>query len=127
MPRATRIAVVAVLALAIAALPIVLDHCTASCEMHRHTAVETTAGCHHLSPPHVRISSPPSPCGHDHTAVVATSAVAPAKHANVLAHSLPACSGRIAAPDAGVVSSADYATSSPPTALPIALILPLRI
>jgi len=126
MFRATRTAVAGVLAAAIAALPVVLGRCAVSCEMHRHSAVETTASCHHVSPPRVRLSPPPSPCGHNHATVVAASAV-PAKHADLSTHSLPACVDLIAAAHADVVSRAVHAAISPPPVLPIALVLPLRV
>ena len=51
MFRATRMATAAVLALAVAALPVVLDRCAASCEMHHDTVASTPirglfpAGC----------------------------------------------------------------------------------
>jgi len=73
MFRATRIATVAVLALAVAALPVVLDRCAESCEAH-HDAVASTPSCHHATSAATRIGRVPAPCGHDHNSTVVTSA-----------------------------------------------------
>ena len=77
MFRATRTAVTALLALAIAALPVVLERCDASCEAHRHT-VASTPTCHHTASTVTRISEAPAPCGHDHATTVVTAAKGPA-------------------------------------------------
>src|SRR5882672_6456461 len=71
MFRATRIAVAAILALAIAALPVVLDRCAESCEAHRHT-VASTPTCHHAASTGTHISHVPTSCGHDHNATAVT-------------------------------------------------------
>src|SRR5205809_969790 len=78
MFRATRMAVALVLALGIAALPVVLDRCTESCEAHRHSAASTPP-CHHTASTGTRISQSPDRCGHDHggTAVMAAKGPAP--------------------------------------------------
>jgi hypothetical protein len=77
MVRVTRIAVAAVLALAIAALPVVLDRCTESCEAHQ-SAVASTPPCHHLTATGAQMSPEPARCGHDHSATPAVSAKSPA-------------------------------------------------
>jgi hypothetical protein len=76
MFRATRIAVAAVLALAIAALPVVLDRCAESCEAHRN-AVASTPACHHATSTGTHISQVPTPCGHDHNGTAVTTAKSP--------------------------------------------------
>ena len=48
MFRSARLAVAALLALAIAALPVVLDRCAESCEAHQHVVAATPA-CHHAA------------------------------------------------------------------------------
>src|SRR2546425_13090999 len=73
MFRATRMATAAVLALAVAALPVVLDRCAASCEMH-HDTVASTPSCHHSTSRTVRIGRVPTPCGHAHNGTAVTSA-----------------------------------------------------
>lgn len=78
MFRVTRIAVAAILALAIAGLPVMLDRCAESCEAHGATAVSTPA-CHHAVASGPHITKAPAPCGHDHngTAVTAAKSFAP--------------------------------------------------
>jgi hypothetical protein len=73
MFRAARIAIAAVLALAVAALPIVLDRCAESCEAHRDTIASTPA-CHHVASTGTHISQVPAACGHDHNGTAATAA-----------------------------------------------------
>ena len=73
MFRATRIAVAAVLALAIAALPAILDRCSESCEAHQNTVASTPA-CHHAASTGTHISQVPTPCGHDHNGTATTAA-----------------------------------------------------
>src|SRR5438105_2097456 len=75
---ATRMAIAPVLALAIAALPVMLDRCTEACEAHRN-AVANTPPCHHVASTGTHISQVPDPCGHDHngTAVIAAKSPAP--------------------------------------------------
>ncbi len=78
MFRATRLAFAPVLALAIAALPVILDRCAESCEAHRN-AVASTPPCHHTTATGTHISQVPNRCGHDHggTAVMAAKSPAP--------------------------------------------------
>src|SRR5438128_581649 len=77
MSRVTRVATSGVLALAVAALPAVLDRCAASCAAH-HDAAARTPSCHHVTPPATRIGPVPTPCGHDHNGTVVTSATSSA-------------------------------------------------
>ena len=73
MSRGMRMANAALLALAVAILPVVLDHCSASCEAHRD-AVASSPSCHHATAAGTRLGSVPAPCGHDHSGTVATAA-----------------------------------------------------
>jgi len=68
MSRAANIATAAVLALAVAAMPILLDQCAESCEA-RHGTVASTPACHHAGSTGTRVGHVPLPCGHDHGAV----------------------------------------------------------
>ena len=77
MFRATKIAVAAVVALAMALLPVVLDQCAGSCEAHRHTIASTPA-CHHTTSTGTHIAHVPIPCGHDHNGTAITAAANPA-------------------------------------------------
>ena len=77
MFRAIKTAVAALLALAIAALPVVLDRCADSCEAHQYLAASTPA-CHHADSTGTHLSQVPSPCGHDHNATTLTAAKRPA-------------------------------------------------
>ena len=61
------------LALAAAALPVVLDRCAESCEMHRD-AVASRPSCHHATSTATRIGQLPTPCGHDHNGAAVASA-----------------------------------------------------
>jgi hypothetical protein len=126
MFRVTRIAVAAVLALAVAALPIMLDRCAESCEAHQHTIASTSA-CHHATSTGLHLAPVPAPCGHDHngTAVTAAKSFAPAGRAFALA----AIGGSqlSVAPPAGAdvrVDAHSPTDSSPPLA---ARSLPLRV
>jgi len=73
MFRATRTAVAALVALAIAVLPVVLDRCADSCEAHQHVAASSPA-CHHAASTGTHVSQVPSRCGHDHNATGLTAA-----------------------------------------------------
>lgn len=73
MLRGTRIAVVAVLALAVAALPLMLDRCAESCNAHQ-SAVANTPPCHHTASTGTRVTKVPASCGHDHNAKAVTAA-----------------------------------------------------
>jgi hypothetical protein len=85
MCRAARFGVAAILALAVAALPVMLDRCTESCEAHQ-VAVASTPVCHHATATATYITNLPAPCGHDHngSAVTAAKSVAPIERASVL-------------------------------------------
>src|SRR5436190_21973398 len=73
MSRTTRVAISIVLAVALAALPLALDQCAASCEVYHH-AVAGTPSCHHATAPATRLGRVPVPCGHDHTGTVVAAA-----------------------------------------------------
>jgi len=74
MFRAIRTAVAGILVLAIAALPVMLDRCAASCDAHQN-AIASTPECHHATSTGMHLSQVPGRCGHDHngTAVSAAS------------------------------------------------------
>src|SRR5690349_3858779 len=73
MSRVSRIATAFALVFAIATLPVVLDRCAASCEVHEGEAASTPA-CHHATTPTSRIGQMPTPCGHDHSGTTGTTA-----------------------------------------------------
>src|SRR5580700_8412745 len=77
MLRATKLAVAAVVALAMAVLPVVLDQCDGSCEAHRDTVASTPA-CHHATSTGPHIAHVPTPCTHDHNGTAITAANSPA-------------------------------------------------
>src|SRR6266511_389386 len=78
MFRVTRTAVAAALTLALAAVPVVLDRCTETCEAHRNT-VASAPPCHHVTATGTHLSQAAAACGHDHngTAVAAANNPAP--------------------------------------------------
>src|SRR4029077_17506540 len=65
--------VACVLALALAALPVVLDRCAQSCEAHR-ISVASAPACHHVVSGGAHLSQAPVPCGHDHNATALSAA-----------------------------------------------------
>lgn len=73
MVPVTRMATAAVLALAVAVLPVMLDRCSESCEAHEAAAANVPA-CHHATTSAVRISAAPLPCGHDHNGAALSAA-----------------------------------------------------
>jgi hypothetical protein len=77
MFRVARLTVAVLLALAIAALPAVLDRCAESCQAHQHIVASTTA-CHHAVSTGTRLSRVPSRCRHDDDATALTAAKRPA-------------------------------------------------
>src|SRR3984893_12855968 len=77
MFRATKMAVAAVVTLAMAVLPVVLDQCAGSCEAHRHTMASTPA-CHHTTSTGTHIAHVPIRSGHDHNGTGITAANNPA-------------------------------------------------
>src|SRR5580765_7376465 len=85
MFRSTRITIAAVLVLAVAALPLMLDRCAESCDAHQRTVASAPA-CHHAAPIGTHITPAPTSCGHDHhgTAVTAAKDVAATGPASAL-------------------------------------------
>ena len=71
MFRGARIALVAVLAIAVASVPLILDQCAATCEMH-HETVASTPACHHSGTATPHLGQTPQPCGHDHNGTSVT-------------------------------------------------------
>ena len=92
MFRATKVAVAAVVALAMAVLPVVLDQCAGSCEAHRDTVASTPA-CHHTTSSGTHIAHVPIPCAHDHNGTVITAANNPAPTGTAF-HSVAAVDSR---------------------------------
>jgi hypothetical protein len=73
MFRVTRVAVAAVLAIAVGTLPLIVDRCGALCEAHQ--AIATTAPtCHHTTATGTHLTQVPSTCGHDHNGTAVTPA-----------------------------------------------------
>jgi hypothetical protein len=126
MIRMTRIAVAAVLAAAVAALPMVLDRCAASCDAHQN-AVTTAPACHHATPTGTRITRSPASCGHDHNATALTAAemVARTARAFALVAMLPGSLSAVASAGANLLAD----PHSPPDPSPVlaARSLPLRV
>jgi hypothetical protein len=68
-----RASMASVLALAVFALPLVLDQCAASCEAHQISAANgARPACHHSLASTRRMEPRPTSCGHDHSAASAT-------------------------------------------------------
>jgi len=66
MFRKTRVVLAAVLAVALAAVPLMLDQCSARCEAH-HDSVASTPVCHHTGTTAAfQVGHAPNSCGHDH-------------------------------------------------------------
>jgi hypothetical protein len=70
MPWSARSSIAIVLTLALAAVPVMLDQCTAFCELARPAASPSEPTCHHASDSTARIGDQPTRCGHDHEATV---------------------------------------------------------
>ena len=68
--RGLRTATAAALALAISALPLLLDQCAHACEAHPGS-VATAPACHHRAATGARAGRAPLPCGHDHNGAAA--------------------------------------------------------
>lgn len=121
----TRAATAAVVAVALAALPVLLDRCEASCDMHRPAA--EAPSCHHASPSAPRVGHAPAPCGHDHSGAVAASVVGATPSARASAP--PAAEIADTAPHAHAIAIEFVSTSAPPGPIPALppTRLPLRI
>ncbi len=65
MLRSARIGFVLALAVAVASVPLMLDQCAATCEMH-HETVASTPVCHHRGSTGAHLGQTPGSCGHDH-------------------------------------------------------------
>ena len=81
MSWTTRASTALILALAVATLPVVLDQCAASCEVHQPSATNgSQTTCHHAGALTPRMTQSPMPCGHDHhgtTVTIASNSVTP--------------------------------------------------
>jgi hypothetical protein len=79
--RITSPAAVLVLAVALAAAPLMWDQCAAACDaVHADRASASALACHHTATADGRMASPSRNCGHDHHGTLATltAATAPA-------------------------------------------------
>jgi len=117
-------AVSAILVLALAALPVVLDRCAARCEAHDDTATAPT--CHHAASTQARLSHAPVPCGHDHSGTT----VASAKTVRATDHGSDSIAvAPHATPMPPLVADLGIRLHSPPTSPPalVTTPLPLRI
>src|ERR1700730_18125359 len=73
MFRRTRVVLAAVLAIAVGAVPLMLDQCAATCEAH-HDSVASTPACHHHTDASIaHLGHAPTSCGHDYTGTLVTS------------------------------------------------------
>ena len=120
-----RAAAAAILAVALATLPVALDYCSAFCETH-HNAVASTPSCHHTVSSATRIGHAPIPCGHDHNATSVSTTTGLVKPERWL-HSM---NGALVAPAAGAdVSRIAIVASRLPSAtlVPHDHLLSLRI
>jgi hypothetical protein len=125
MLRKLQSATAAVLVVAVAALPVILDRCAVTCEAHQD--VEATPACHHGSVEGTHIVPAPGACGHDHgeTVVTAAKAVRAARQTDAWV---------IGDVPVRPLAEAPHATRpvhigpSPPGSLPLAVVsAPLRI
>lgn len=72
MFRKLRVVLAAVLALAVASLPLMLDQCSATCEAH-HDSVASTPACHHSgTTTALHLRHAPNSCGRDHNGTLVT-------------------------------------------------------
>lgn len=60
-----------VLVIAVGAVPLMLDQCTATCEAH-HNSVAITPACHHTASTGSHLGHAPNSCGHDHNGTLVT-------------------------------------------------------
>jgi len=61
-----------VLAIAVASVPLILDQCAATCEIH-HDTVASTPACHDSGTGSAHLGQTPQSCGHDHNGTSVTS------------------------------------------------------
>ncbi len=125
MFRVTRIAVAAVLVMAVAALPVMLDRCVESCDAHQ--TATATPPCHHTTSTGTHVSNVPSSCGHDHNGSAVTAAKRFAPTGRAFASIVSASSHvPVAPPAAANVRFEPHAPPDPSSAL-TGRSLPLRV
>ena len=73
MFRRTRVVLAAVLAIALGAVPLMLDQCAATCEAHQDSVASTPACHHHTDASIAHLGHALRSCGHDHTGTLVTS------------------------------------------------------
>jgi hypothetical protein len=122
----TRSATAAVLVVALAALPLVLDQCVAACEA-QHAAVTSAPACHHTNLAKNPTAPTPASCGHDHDGTVGTAGSRTA--APMLAFNSMIAVLVVPAAPTGIAADRSTLTHGPPGS-PLSLdsrLLPLRI
>ncbi len=71
MLRWARIGFVVALAVVVASVPLLLDQCASTCEMH-HETIASTPACHHSGSTGAHLGQMPGSCGHDHNTTSVT-------------------------------------------------------
>lgn len=94
MPWATRASTSLMLALAVVALPLILNQCVVSCDAHQApVTAKGSPACHHTKPLSPGIGHLPTSCGHDHngtTPTVVSNSIAPNRGSDSLVAVTPA-------------------------------------
>jgi hypothetical protein len=126
MFRVIRIAVAAVLALAVATLPVMLDRCGVSCEAHQATVASTPA-CHDAAASGTHVARVPAPCGHDHadTTIIAANGFAASARAFALTAIVSNQPAVVAPPRPGARINPHATPNSLPARLALSLTLRL--
>jgi hypothetical protein len=125
MARWRRIATAATLAIALSAVPAVLDQCTDDCQAHV-PGISTPPVCHHDRSTGPHIGHAPAACNHDHSASIGALPAPPAApHHAADALAAAATSTRTADCDSRIIPS----THAPPRSPGVthACTLPLRV
>jgi hypothetical protein len=124
----TRTSTAIALTAAVFVLPLALDQCLASCELHRTTTTTSGPTCHHSSSASTRIGHLPTPCGHDHSARITSSTAAPAQTEQTLAASLALVTSQTSGETTpAATGSPALVASFPHDPLPLHLSVSLRI
>ena len=124
MFRLMRVAVAAVVAVAIITLPLALDRCAESCDVH---TLATVPECHHAASTGAHFAPAPQSCGHDHsgTAVLAAKNAASSERAFDATLAVPS-PFTLAPHVSGIARVTPHSSPGPPSALAGGF-LPLRV
>jgi len=119
-----RAAAAAVVAFALAAVPVFLDRCAVSCDAHRDASLSRSSPeCHHAQTPGSRVGARPSPCGHDHSGASAAAGAseAPRTRAPLAAHVTiaPDSTPPVSVAVAPLRAARGLPSALPPTSLPL--------